>query len=168
MLRRARACVTRVLLMLALVPGGFVGFARAQMAFPQPIEQPIPDEWRRPFARFLQELGAPAVDEILADAKRAFIGGAFPDALLVRFENRELCSQDFCLTAIGVIRNDTFIPHVMVLAGKWFTRGDTMGHLLGRLVPPPVRLCTSQRAGERDCVTLQETAKGWMVVPPMQ
>jgi hypothetical protein len=166
MLRKACACVTHALPALAVLLGSPVGLARAQTTIPQAVEQQIADGWRRPLARFLQELGAPDVDYILADAKGAFIGGAFPDALLVRFENRELCSQDLCLTAIGIIRNDTFIPHVMLFAGKWFTRGDTMRQLLGRLVPPAVRLCGSQRPGERDCVTLQETPKGWIVVPP--
>jgi hypothetical protein len=167
MLRKARTCVTRALPVLAVLLDSFVEPARAQMAISQAVEQQIPDGWRAPLGRFLQELGAPDVDYILADAKGAFIGGAFPDALLVRFENRELCSQDLCLTSIGIIRNDTFIPHVMLFAGKWFMRGDTMRQFLGRLVPPAVRLCASERPGERDCVTLQETAKGWIVVPPM-
>jgi hypothetical protein len=163
---QARAWVTRALPVLAVALVSFVGFARAQVTLPQAVEQPIPDHWRRPLARFLQDLGAPDVDYILDDAKGATIGGNFPDALLVRFENRELCAQDYCLTVIGVVRNDTFIPHVMVSAGKWFTRGDTMRQLLGRLAPRPVWLCASQRPGERDCVTLQETARGWIVAPP--
>jgi len=167
MLRHAQAWLMRALPVLAVALLTVVRVAPAIVAAPEPVEQPIPDQWQRPFARFLQDLGAPDVGYILADAKGASIGGAFADALLVRFENRELCSRDLCLTAIGVIRNETFIPHAMFLAGKWFTRADTMRQFLGRLIAPPISLCTSQRAGERDCVTLQETAKGWIVVPPM-
>jgi hypothetical protein len=155
-------------LVLAVQVGGVTGSAYAIVATPQPIEQPIPAEWRAPVARFLHELGAPDVESILDSTKGGPIGGAFSEALLVRFGDRDLCSQDFCLTVIGIIRSGVFIAHAMFMAGKWFTRGDVMGQLLGRRIPAPVWLCSSDRPGDRDCLTLRETAKGWIVVPPLR
>ncbi len=135
-------------LVLAVQVGGATGSAYAIVATPQPIEQPIPAEWRAPVARFLHELGAPDVESILDSSMGGSFGGAFSEALLVRFDDRDLCSQVFCLTMIGIIRSGVFIAHAMFMAGKWFTRGDVTGHLLGRLIPAP-RLAVQQRPSRR-------------------
>jgi len=43
-----------------------------------------------------------------------------------------------------------------------------MGQLLGRLIPPPFWICVSERPGERDCLTLYETTKGWIISPTIK
>jgi hypothetical protein len=139
-----------------------VGAAQAQASL-QPIERAVPDAWRPPLARFLQELGAANVESILDNTTGGPIGQS--DAVLVRFEDQDLCTQGSCLTAIGTIRSDGFFPQTMFMGGKWIARRDSMGQLLGRLIPPPFSLCVSERPGERDCLTLYETPKGWIVSP---
>jgi hypothetical protein len=59
---------------------GVTGSAYAIVATPQPIEQPIPAEWRAPLARFLHELGAPDVESILDSTKGGPTGGVFSEA----------------------------------------------------------------------------------------
>ena len=157
----------RALLLLAVAVGGGTSPVSAQVASLQPIERAIPEEWRPPLGRFLLELGAPNVDIIL-DSTVGRPMGARSDAVLVRFEDQDLCQQDSCLTAIGTIRPDGFFPQVMLMAGKWLARRETMGQLLGRLIPPPFWLCVSERPGERDCLTLYETPKGWIIGPTMK
>src|SRR5262245_22555179 len=162
--RSPRRC-GRPLVLLALVWLG-VGAAQAQVTL-QPIERAIPEEWRPPLAQFLQELGAPNV-ELLLDSAVGGPLGTRSDAVLVRFQDQDLCQQDACLTAIGLMRRDGFVPQIMFMGGKWIARRDSMGQLLGRLIPPPFWLCVSERPGERDCLTLYETAKGWVVSPLMK
>ena len=155
----------RALLLLTLAVQLPPGSAHAIVAMPQAIDRPIPAEWRPPLARFLHELGAADIETILDGTTGGPIGGTLSDAVLVRFEDRALCARDVCLTVIGIIRTDGFFPQAMFTAGKFFARSDSMGQLLGRLVPAPVWLCTSERPGDRDCLTLQETGKGWIVSP---
>ena len=154
-------------LLLALAVGLGTGAAHAQMSNLQPIERAIPEEWRPPLAQFLLELGAPNVETILDSTVGGPMGGR-SDAVLVRFEDHDLCTQGSCLTAIGTIRRDGFFPQVMLMAGKWLARRETMGQLLGRLIPPPFWLCVSDRPGERDCLSLYETPKGWIISPTMR
>jgi len=155
------------LLLLALAVGYGTGPAHAQVASLQPIERAIPEEWRPPLARFLLELGAPNVDAIL-DSTVGGPMGARSDQVLVRFEEQDLCVRDSCLTVIGTIRTDGFFPQAMFMGGKWIARRDTMGQLLGRLIPPPFWICVSERPGERDCLTLYETTKGWIISPTIK
>ena len=155
----------RALLVLMLVSHLGAGSAYAQASL-QPIERAVPEEWRPPLARFLQELGAPNIELILDNTAGGPIGQS--DAVLVRFEDQDLCAQGSCLTVIGTIRRDGFFPQTMFMGGKWLGRRDTMGQLLGRLIPPPFSLCVSERPGERDCLTLYETPKGWIISPLMK
>ena len=155
------------LLLLALAAACGTSPASAQVTSVQPIERAIPEDWRPPLARFLLELGAPNVDTIL-DSTVGGPMGATSDQVLVRFADQDLCVQDSCLTAIGTIRRDGFFPQIMFMGGKWIARRETMGHLLGRLIPPPFWICVSERPGERDCLTLYETPKGWIISPTMK
>ena len=158
-----------VLLLLAAAIGCGTGPAQAQISRMEPIERAIPEEWRPPLARFLLELGAPNVDAILDSTVGGPMGSTRSDVVLVRFEEQDLCvQQGSCLTVIGTIRSDGFFPQAMFMAGKWIGRRDTMGQLLGRLIPPPFWVCVSERPGERDCLTLYETAKGWIISATMK
>lgn len=136
--------------------------ATAQVEKPQPMDQPVASEWRAPIGRFLHELGAPNPETILDQTKGELTG--FPsDSMLIRFEYRDLCSQQRCLTAVGTIRTNIFFPDVMVAAGKFRTRSDVIGNLWDKWIPPSIWLCTSDDLN--DCLALQETPKGWIVIP---
>jgi hypothetical protein len=116
---------------------GVTGSAYAIVATPQPIEQPIPAEWRAPLARFLHELGAPDVESILDSTKGGPIGGFFPKRAGALRRSGPLLAR-FILDRDRHHQERRFHRARDVHAGKWFTRGDVMGQLLGRLIPAPV------------------------------
>ena len=148
--------------MLVAQIGQFIASAHAQIAAPEIIEQPIPTEWRQPVGKFLRELGMRDIGAVLENAK----GGKLDDTnVLLRLEHKSLCDQEICLTMIGTITNSNFEPQAMFAAGRWTTRGDVLGNILGAGTSPPLWLGSSNRTDDGRWVTLIETSKGWIVVP---
>jgi len=102
-------------------------------------------------------------DAVLENAKGGKLDGT---NVLMRLEHKGLCQEDICLTMIGTITNGNFEPQAMFAAGRWTTRGDVLGNILGIRTSPPLWFGGSNRMDDNRLVTLIETAKGWIVVPP--
>jgi len=151
----------------AIVISLAIGFAlpsansgRAQIAMPQPISTPVPNEWRAPFEGFLRELKVADTGALVAKTGTFQIGGVWQkDWILFRIEDLKTCHEDMCLTIIGRIMNDKFIANAMFLAGKHFTRGDVFVPMFGFQALPALLISS------KISVTLLEAPTGWMVFP---
>ena len=100
----------------------------------EPIDDPLPEAVRAPFVQFLR------------------------DSFLLRVEDKELCTEDLCLTVIGHVVKGQFRSDAMFSAGNRFTSSDQLVQVFGfQTVPRWV-------VGEKMTMTLLETPKGWIVV----
>ena len=135
----------------------------AQIHAPEPIEAPLPESWRAPFARFLGELGTAKVDELLDATKTKAIHPA--DALVLRIEHASACTKDgICITIIAKLKEGTIDSMAMFYAGKWMTHGDVNPNFLDTSVPPPVLFFTSRTpTAESRSVAMISTPKGWIL-----
>jgi hypothetical protein len=134
--------------------------ARTQIGVFEPMDTPIPKEWREPIAGFFRDLGASDTHSLLENTK---IGPNLrlhhADSITFRIEHRAVCDEDVCLTVIGRIESGTFVPQVMFGAGKMTTVGDYGARLLGFGTLP------MWFKSNKGVVTVLESPRGWIIVP---
>lgn len=133
--------------------------AFAQMPAPQPIDTPIGEPWRVPFAAFLKTLGIKDPAALLVRTYVFDIGLLRPGTIGVRVEDESTCHKDQCFTVIGRIHNKRFVVDAMFAAGKRYTRSDHAIPLFGSQTFP------AWFVGETLTVTALETERGWLIVP---
>jgi hypothetical protein len=150
---------------LVLALSNYTGRSYAVMQAPQPIDNPVPNEWRDPLVQFLGELGVRDVEAMLANTKATWIGTYRPDSgdlIIFRFES--VCHQDRCLTILGHLDNQGFQSEAMFVAGKMMTWGDVANDIFGNPGPPAIYfLVGNDLANDPGLVTLLKTRKGWIV-----
>jgi hypothetical protein len=136
---------------------------------PQAMERPVPPEWRAPFARFLQELGATNVEVMLNGTKVGYLfniglsstvfGITGPELMALRVETAETCSKDYdlCLTIIAQMANGEVVAQAMFPAGNRVNSADVITNFFGTR-SFPVRFYSKETI-----TTVTQTAKGVFV-----
>jgi hypothetical protein len=159
--RRLALCIFALLLALS----DYTGRSYAVMLAPQPIDKPVPSEWRNPVVQFMRELGVRDVEAMLASTKVTWIGGYLPnsgDLIIFRFES--VCHENRCLTVLGHMDDQGFQSEAMFVAGKMVTWGDVANDIFGNPGPPAIYfLVGNDPANDPGLVTLLKTRKGWIV-----
>ena len=149
-------------LWLALALIAMSGAAFAIEAKPKPINDPVPIEWRKPFAEFLRGLNMQNIDGVLDRAKTWGFNLAYGKWVVLRLEEEALCRQDICQTIIGRLEDGRFVVGIMFWAGKEIAFGDTTVPIFG-VQSFPVKFISNQ-----NIVHLLETSQGWVVIPAMR
>jgi hypothetical protein len=125
----------------------------------EPIDAPLPDAVRAPFAQFLRNLGADDPELLIEKARgRSILSVWHSPSFLVRIEDTQLCSEDLCLTVIGHVVEGEFRSDAMFSAGNQFTASDQSVQLFGFQTVP------RWLVGDKMTMTLLETPKGWILV----
>jgi hypothetical protein len=137
---------------------------------PQAMQGAVPLEWRAPFARFLQELGATNVEAMLNGTKVGYLfnntslsstvfGLTGPELTALRVETAETCSNDYdlCLTIIAQMANGEVVARAMFPAGNRINSADVITDFLGAR-SFPVRFYSKETI-----TTVIQTAKGVFV-----
>ena len=103
----------------------FLATASAQMEAPQTFGQPVPDNWRAPYASFLNSIGVTEVETIIGETKFAIVDN--PNAILgahdasdfaiFRIEDKKSCDDDVCLTGVGHLSAERFVADALFFAG---------------------------------------------------
>jgi hypothetical protein len=146
------------LIFIVILAASPVSRTNAQIGAPQPINMPVPNQWREPFEGFLRDLGVSDPKAMLDETKASEILGVWHHkSVLFRIEEPTACSVDMCLTVIGHIADNKFFPETMFTAGKNFTQSDHTVRLFGFGALPVWFLSDSMT------VTLLETPSGWIV-----
>ena len=137
------------------------------VAAPAPIDAPVPAEWQAPFTQFLLGMGVQDSETLLKSTKTAKLQGLFAGEVLVfRLEDKSVCEDNICLTVLGKIEDDRFVSHIMFMAGKMLTQGDTFPRLFGRNIPPAYWFMRGSDISDPRIIYLYETPMGWVVVAP--
>lgn len=137
--------------------------SRAQILAPKPIEAPLPENWRAPFAQYLRDLGTPAVDELLGATRTAELLPA--NTLIIRIEHASACEKLLCMTLIAELKTEAIGQAAMFFAGKWFTQADTFPSLLKTSFAPPLLFFTTVPPTlENKPVLAVSTPRGWIFV----
>lgn len=160
-----RARLALVLLAVCLPVAVALDDAGAQMANPQPLTKPVDAKWRKPFVRFLHDLGTQDAERLVAGTRTASLGGD-PETVVVRLEDQSTCKDGLCLTIIGSIESGDFHSLAMLFAPAFMTSDDVSPTFLGQSRRPPVFFfenANPQNPGR--AISALETPKGWIVVP---
>jgi hypothetical protein len=157
MRRGAVGRLARAVLALALLA---LSAALAQIQRPEPIDKPIPEQWRIPVEAFLRNFGFGDSKSLLSATKGVPLDDRW---VVIRVEHRSTCQGGMCLTAIGVMQDLRFLPSTMFFAGKMMTQGDTLPEAAAR--PPVMFYRTPNVTLESESVVALETRNGWIVVP---
>jgi hypothetical protein len=134
-----------------------VDLAVAVEAAPEPIQDSIPDEWRKPFIDFLRDLNARDIAGILAVTKTAALKGVYRDAKVFRVEHSSTCHLDLCLTIIANLKDNRFVAEAMFPAGRKVTREGEAIPIFG------IQSFPWRFVGETRGVRLLETPSGWLL-----
>jgi hypothetical protein len=136
--------------------------AIAQIGAPQPIDSPVPDQWRSSFEQFLTGLGVAKQNQkdALEKTKAFRLPSVWHEnSVVFRLETPATCHEDMCLTVVGRIHDGALLADAMFVAGKRFTISD---HLSPSL---PYQGLPMWFVGDKVTVTLIETPQGWIVAP---
>ncbi len=137
------------------------------MSEPTPIADPVPDAWRPPLKRFLQNLGVKDVEGTVAKSKAAeFRSSGYdvkPVQMIFRIVHHDACTpdEDMCMTIVGHLDHSELKADAIFLAGGRMTAGDHTAYMLG--VDPAARPIIF--VGKALTVGVVETARGLLVVP---
>jgi hypothetical protein len=135
--------------------------AGALVAEPTPIDQSVPENWRAPLARFLEEFGAKDVDSILNASKATRFPGDDADRILFRIVDPFSCTPDLdiCITVIGRVADGALDVQAIFRAGGRMTTLDTAPRVLGARSFPVAFY------GKTSAIAVIQTAKGLMLSP---
>ena len=125
----------------------------------EPIDDPLPKAVRAPFVQFLRDLRVGDPQLLIEKARGRSISSSWrAPSFLLRVEDKELCTEDLCLTVIGHVVKGQFRSDAMFSAGNRFTSSDQLVQVFGFQTVP------RWLVGEKMTMTLLETPKGWIVV----
>ena len=150
-LRRYIAVIS-IIQSLLLMPA-----ASAQVAFLEPLQPVMPEEWHKPYVQFLTATGIVDISKTVSDTKFGTIGR--PDSAVFRIEDGSSCINDLCLTIIGHLVSDKFISDAMFFAGPTILGHDEIFPLLG------FQNAVYEFRSEHGNVYLFEMKQGWVVIP---
>jgi hypothetical protein len=136
-------------------------YARAIMATPTEMDQPVPEKWHAPFVRFLEEFGAKEIDPLLAESKAQSFPSEDPDRIIFRIVHASYCTTglDLCPTVIGRIKNGVLEADAIFFGGGSLNSSDVIPRILGAQSFPVIF------HGKSSAVAVVETSKGLMVIP---
>ncbi|WP_152527622.1 MULTISPECIES: hypothetical protein [unclassified Afipia] len=158
---RKLVCLLLVAMLLALSPVR----ALALVAEPSTFGTPIAEKWRRPFARFLGELGVAEIDTVIAASRASdypeFFDKDAPAKIIFRIVHPHACvrDQDECMTIIGQIKDEVFVAEAMFYAGDRIIVGDSSPRILGVQSSTPISFISRTSA-----ISVVRTAKGILIV----
>jgi len=138
--------------------------ATALVAEPQPLNTPVPEQWRAPLTKFLNELGAKDISSTI-DASKARpypqnFGEGGPSRIVFRIVHPTSCSSERneCLTIIGHIDDGILISDALFFAGDMIGVGDMSPRILGAQLSKPVWFISKSSV-----VNAIKTQKGLMI-----
>ena len=149
--------------LFVLVP---VHGAQAIMARPEPIDGPVPENWKAPLGELLQKLGFPDVQGAVNGTRMAnpplWKDTKFDESagLLLQVQTPDTCSRnkDQCLTIIARLSGSTLVADLLFYAGIQANIFDVF-----RLLPNGRSTTTMFFHSQNIVMGLQWTPIGWML-----